>query len=342
MGQENSPAARFSISRHLKKTVWVSLLAMLAIAGPALLNSAAVAQDYPNRPLTLIVPFAAGASTDVIARAAALELGQRLGKSIVVENKPGAGTIVGAVAARNAKPDGYTILIAPNSFYAAPLAMKNPGFDPIADFIPLVGLASAAYVLISPTTIPSKSLKDLLAHAKANPGTTNYGSLGRGTPLMLLPERVKAVTGIDWREITYKGGTEGMLAVMRGEVHGYFASVSLAAQYVDQPKLNLVAITSTRRTAYLPNVPTFAESGYPQIVDEAFYGLLALAKTPTAIVARLRKELIEVRKSPAFIASLKKNSLEQYDGTIDEYNANVDKMTARFTRELQQLGIKPE
>lgn len=316
---------------------------LIALAGLACVSATpALAEDYPNRPITIIVPFTPGASTDAITRVAAQELGKRLGQPVVVENKPGAGTVVGAVAAKNARPDGYTLYMGTNSFYASALTLKNPGYDPAKDFTPLAALGRAPYVLLSPSSVPSKTLKDLVAYAKANPGKTNYGSLGRGTSQKILAEDVKEATGIDWQEIPYKGGTEGVTATMAGDVHGYFGTVSLAAQHVAQPKLNLVAIAAEKRSEFLPNVPTFAEAGYPGIVDETWYALFAPSETPAPIVEKLRAELAAAARSPEMIAQLKKNSIEPYEGSLAQFKEHTKRTHDRFATAMKKFGIEPQ
>ncbi|MDQ8726595.1 tripartite tricarboxylate transporter substrate binding protein [Bradyrhizobium sp. LHD-71] len=338
------PAPRELATRNSRRVIMkraqTSIAALFASA--LCLSYPATAQDYPNRPITIIVPFTPGASTDAIARVAAQELSAKIGQTVVVENKPGAGTVLGAVAAKNAKPDGYTLFMATNSFYASALTLKNPGYDPVNDFVPLVALGVAPYVLIAPASVPSKSLKELVGYAKANPGRINYGSLGRGTSQKILAEDVKEATGMDWQEIPYKGGTEGVAAAMAGDIHGYFATVSLAAQHVDQPKLNLVAIAARKRSAYLPAVPTFAEAGYPNIVDETWYALFVSSKTPQSIVDRLRAELAIVAKSPELTVQLKKNSIEPYEGTLQEFERDASKTHEKFAASLKKFGIEPE
>lgn len=315
----------------------------IAVASLACVSaSSALAEEYPNRPITIIVPFTPGASTDAITRVAAQELSKRLGQPVVVENKPGAGTVVGAVAAKNAAADGYTLFMGTNSFYASALTLKHPGYDPAKDFTPLAALGRAPYVLMSPSSVPSKTLKDLVAYAKANPGKTNYASLGRGTSQKILAEDVKEATGIDWQEIAYKGGSEGVRATMSGDVHGYFATVSLAAQHVAQPKLNLVAIAAEKRSPYLPDLPTFTEQGYPGIVDQTWYALFAPAATPAPIVEKLRAELAAAASSPEMIAQLKMNSIERYEGTLAQFKQDTKQTHDRFATAMKKFGIEPQ
>jgi tripartite-type tricarboxylate transporter receptor subunit TctC len=340
----DAKAARESEKKNEgEKRMKVTCLNLLAIAASVVALSAPLAaQDYPNRPITIIVPFTPGASTDAIARVAAQELGKRLGQAVVVENKPGAGTVLGAVAAKNANPDGYTLFMATNSFYASALTLKNPGYDPNVDFTPLAALGVAPYVLMSPSSVPSKTLQELIAYAKANPGKTNYASLGRGTSQKILAEDVKDATGIDWQEVSYKGGTEGVMATMAGDVHGYFATVSLAAQHVNQPKLNLVAIAARKRSSYLPDLPTFEELGYSGIVDETWYALFAPAKTPKHIIEKLRAELAAASKAPELIEQLKKNSIEPYKGTLSQFETDAKKTHGKFVAAFKKFGIEPQ
>jgi tripartite-type tricarboxylate transporter receptor subunit TctC len=314
------------------------LCGLLGMTGAA----TAQAQDFPNKPLTIIVPFTPGASTDVITRVAAKELSNVLGQSVVVENRAGAGTILGAVAAKNAPPDGYTLYMGTNSFYASALTMKNPGYDPFADFVPLGPLGFAPYVLMSTAAVPSKTLAELVAYGKANPGKMRYGSLGRGTSQKFLAEEVKDATGLNWTEVPYKGGTEGVTSLITGETQGYFATVSLAAQNLDQPKVSLVAIAASQRSSFLPNVPTFAELGYPQIQDGTWYVIFTSSKVPAPIVQKLRTALASITNSPELLVQLKNNSIEPYKGTLAAFEADAKRTNDKFAASLKKFGVEPE
>lgn len=300
----------------------------------------AAAQNYPSRPITLVVPFPAGGSTDVVARITGQELSKRIGVPVVVENRPGGGTIVGSILVKNAKPDGYTLLLSTNTFYASALMQKSPGYDPFDDFVTLVPLASAAYVLIAPANI--KSLKDLAERSRTQPGKSDYGSLGTGASQMVLAEQVKEAIGLDWQEIPYKGAADAIIAVIRGDVQGFFGTEGLAAQYIGSAEVNLVASTGAKRSNYIPDVPTFAELGHPDIYDLGLFAVAAHSATPKPIVDFLTQHLAAVARSPELLQVLKSNSLEPYDGTLAEYDTLAKNRHARSAAILRKMGFTPK
>lgn len=307
---------------------------------PLLLCGPAIAQTYPGRPITLVVPFPAGGSTDVVARITAQELSKRVGVPVIIENRPGAGTVVGSLSVKNAKPDGYSLLLTGNTFYASALMQKNPGYDPFKDFVTLVPLASAAYILMAPGSV--KSLKDLVDRAKAQPGKSDYASLGTGAAAMVLAEQVKEALGLDWQEVPYKGAADAMVGLIRGDVQGYFATDALAAQYIGSKEVNLLASTGSKRSSFIPDVPTFTELGYPAIYDLGLFAVAVHSETPKPILDMLKKNLAEVARSPEMLQVLKTNSLEPYDGTIAEYDKLAETRQARSTVILKRLGFEPK
>ncbi|MDQ8728733.1 tripartite tricarboxylate transporter substrate binding protein [Bradyrhizobium sp. LHD-71] len=317
--------------------LWSCVRAALCLLASLFVSCPTVAQDYPSRPIILVVPFPAGGSTDIVARITSQELSKRIGVPVVVENRPGGGTIVGSLSVKSAKPDGYTLLLSTNTFYASALSQKNPGYDPFRDFVTLVPLASAAYVLIAPRDV--RTLDDLIERSKAQPGQSNYGSLGTGASQMVLAEQLKEAIGIDWQEVPYKGAADAILAIMRGDVQGFFGTDGLAAQYVKNPDVNLLATSGAKRSSYIPGVPTFAELGHPEIYDLGLFAVAARSETPDQIVQVLRQHLASVARAPELLQVLKSNSLEPYEGTLVEYDTLAQDRYARSATILRKLGF---
>ncbi len=319
------------------------LIAALLGAASLAASPAALAQgaDFPSRPMRLVVPYPPGASTDLISRAIAEEAGKRLGQPIVVENRPGGGTVVGTQAVRNAPADGYTLMFQAASLLSNTYIMKNPGYK-LSDFTPVTMLSDAAYVMLVPSKLPVKSLAEFVAHAKANPGKMNYASLGRGTRTFVLPYRLGRAAGLDWTEITFKGTAEAAQSVMSGDVQAYFSTQAFASTQTGSDKLRLVAITSEKRVDFLPDLPTFKELGYPDVTDQTWYALFMRSETPKPILDKMRAVLADAMRSDAMKDALKVNGLSPYDGTLEAFPAKMDAELARFIKEAKELGIEPQ
>jgi tripartite-type tricarboxylate transporter receptor subunit TctC len=326
--------------RGLRRTIALAGAMFIACmqAGPA---TAAEDTDFPTRPLRLVVPYPPGASTDLISRAIAEEAGKRLGQPIIVENRPGGGTVVGTQAVRNSPADGYTLMFQAASLLSNTYMLKKPGYQ-LSDFTAVTMLSDAAYVMLIPAKLPAKNLAEFIAYAKANPGKLNYGTLGRGTRTFVLPYRLGKAAGLDWTEITFKGTTEAAQAVMSGDIQTYFSTQAYASTQLESDRLRLIAISSEKRVDFLPNIPTFKESGYPDVTDQTWYALFTRSEVPAPILKKLKAALADAMKSPAMKEQLKINGLSPYDGTLEDFPAKMNAERAKFIAEAKQLGIEPQ
>lgn len=326
-----------SYSMRIVRILPAVLLGCLVVSFPANADDA----DYPNKAIRLIVPYTPGASTDTVSRAFANEASKALGKPIVVENRPGAGTAVGTQAAKQLPADGYTLLFAGNTIITTMLGLKDPGYA-ATDFTPAVMLGSQYYVLFTPAALPIKNVSEFVAYAKANPGKMNYASLGPGAPSHVLAERLRRSAKFEWQDIAYKGGVPALQAVMANEVQGYFGTQTFAMGYRDSDKVRILAIGADKRGQFLPDVPTFKELGIDNVSEDDWFGLLVRRETPAPIVAKLRSVFAKVMQTPEMKAHLNANALGEYNGKIEDFSETLLKETKAKTEEMQQLGIKPQ
>ena len=261
--------------------------ALFAIATPV------GAQQYPSRPIRLIVPQSAGGSTDLIARIVAQKMGDALGQTVVVDNRPGAGSLNGTDLVAKATPDGHTLLTVAASFTINPALHKNLPFDPVRDFTPVSQLATLPHILIVHPSVPVKSVKDLIALAKARPGELNVATSGIATSTHMAAELFMYMTGTRMVNVPYKGGAPSIIAMIAGQCQVNFAAISTAIPHVRSGKVRALAVTSAKRSAGAPEHPTVAEAGVPGYSHSSWVGLLAPAKTPRAIISRLNGEAVK-------------------------------------------------
>ena len=246
------------------------------------------AQGYPNKPISMVVPQAAGGTNDIVARLIAPAFGESIGASIVVENRPGAGGNIGTQSVARSAKDGYTLLLTINSAQAInPSLYKNPGFDPVNDFVPLYYIGATPYVLVSPPGSPYKTLADVIAAAKKKPGELSYASAGNGTISHLLGAMLNASAGIDMQHIPYKGVAPAINDVLGGQVPLAFASLPSALNYIKAGKLQAIAISSAKRSSAAPEIPTIAET-YPDCVGEVWVAIFAPIGVSAEIVKKLQ------------------------------------------------------
>lgn len=256
------------------------------------------AQDYPTRPIRLIVPFAPGGVSDTSARVVADKLGQRLGQPVVVENRPGASGNIGTQVVAQAEPDGYTLLLGfDGTMVINPHVYAKVPFNTLNDFAPITKIGDAALILITNPAVPAKNLQELVAYSKTLPQGLSYGSAGTGSTPHLAGELLKARTGIKMVHVPYKGGGQAMGDLLAGNVPLLYTAVAGAHQYIKTGKANAIAVASASRVPSLPNVPTLIESGVP-LETSSWVGLLAPAKTPKPIIDRLQKEVNAVVNQP--------------------------------------------
>jgi len=307
-----------------------------ACAGAA---AVAGAQGYPSKPVRLIVPYPPGGGTDIFARLVGAKLSDALGQPFVIEQRPGAAGVIGADAAAKSVPDGYTIVIgqASNLAINASLMKKLP-YDPVRDFAPITRVAMSPNLLVVHPSLPVRSVKDLVALAKARPGAINYASAGNGSPGHLAAEYFRKIAKIDVVHIPYKGATPAMLDVIAGHVSYYFTSPVSAQPYVAAGRLRQVAVTSAKRFPPLPDVPAIAEAGYKDIDMVAWWGLLAPAGTPADIVNRLHGAAVKALNAPEFKDRLASQGAMVYTDTPAEFAAYIKSEIANWGKVVAASG----
>ena len=309
----------------------------------ALLCAAAAthAQNYPSKAIRVIVPQSAGGSSDLVARPLAAQLTQLPGQSVVVENRPGAGSVIGTDLVAKAPPDGYTLLVIAASVTMSPSLYKLP-FDPVRDLAPISQLTSLPNILVVHPSLPVKSVKELLAFVKARPDQLNFGSSGVATGTPLSMELLMHITGMKMVHIPYKGGSLNVNALIAGETQVNFSTISTALQHVKTGRLRALAVSTAKRAAAAPEVPTIAEAGVIGYDYSSWIGLLAPAKTPPAIIARLNTEANKAVQSNEVKAILATEASEAVGTTPEEFDALMKREVARWLQVVKAAGIKGE
>lgn len=311
------------------------------LAAACLLAFSASAQQYPSKPIRIIVPQSAGGSTDLVARPLAQQLAQTLGTSVVVENRPGAGSVIGTDLVAKAAPDGYTLLAVAASVTMSPSLYKLP-FDPLRDLAPISQLTSLPNILVVHPSMPIKSVKELIAFVKARPGQLNFGSSGIATGTHLSMELLMNMTGMKMVHIPYKGGSLNVNALIGGETQVNFSTISTALPHVKTGRLRALAVSTAKRAAAAPDVPTVAEAGVKGYEYSSWIGLLAPAKTPQAIIAKLNAESIKAMQAPEMKAIMAVEASEPVGSTPDEFDAVMKTEVARWMKVVKAAGIKGE
>lgn len=320
------------------KPILSAVAISIAAAAPL---AVAHADDYPNRPIRLVVPFPPGGGNDNVARPIAQKLGEALGQTVVVDNRPGAGTMIGAEAVAKAAPDGYTLFFGSIASHAiSPNLYQKVNYDPIKDFEPISLLASAPTIFVVSPKLPFKSVAELVAAAKANPGKYTYGSAGTGTPPHLSGEIFRKEAGIDILHVPYKGGNGSIPDVISGRVDMMFDTAASAMQHIKAGNLKPIAISRSTRLPDLPDVPTFAEVGFPQFNTAGWYGILAPAKTPKAIVDKLQLTLKKVMAEPEIQVRLKALGADAIGSSPQEFATYIKSELTKYHDVITEANIK--
>lgn len=302
--------------------------------------SGGTAPAYPNKPIRLIVPFAPGGGLDIFARVLAQKLGERIGQSVVVDNRAGGTGIVGANIVAKAVPDGYTLIMTSTSHTIVPSLFAEVPYDALKDFAPVTLAASQPYIVGVHPALPAKSLKDLIALAKSKPGQLNYASGGNGTVPHLAGEQLKILTRIDMVHVPYKGGGPALLALISGEVAMLLSSLSSTLPQVKAGKIRALAVSSAKRSAAVPDLPTVAESGVPDFEVLSWYGLLAPAKTPKIIVDKMYAEVINSLQTPEIKERLANDGNDPVGSTPEEFTRFIRAEIAKWGKLLKTLGVR--
>lgn len=322
-----------------RRTALRALAALACAGGSATAHRALAQEPFPSRPLRFVVPYPPGASTDNLARVFARELARELKVAVVVENRPGGGTTIGAVAVRNAPADGTTLLFQVDGLYNGKLATPGVAYE-ISDFEIIAPLAQTPYALVVPASMNLQTLDDLKKRAAGKHGELDFGTLGLGvSQYQVLATRLARHLGVTARMIPYKGGVEGATAVMAGDIDGYFATVGLATTLRDNPRAKLVALTGARGpNRFLPGLKSFAELGMDDMVFRSLYGVALRAETPPAVKARLAQAVLKVAGSDEMRAARESIALEDYPGSVDDYRREVQANLRMYQAAKAQEG----
>lgn len=313
-----------------------------AFAAFACLGQPALAQTWPAKPVHFIVPFAPGGQSDIVARTIAEKLAARLGQPVVVENKAGAATTIGADFVAKSPPDGYTILLAPAPFVITQYAYPKLPYDSRKDFTPVTLLVTNPMVVVVNASVPAKNFGEFVALMKAQPGKLNYGSPGNGSLPHVATELFIQRAGLSAVHIPYKGGGPAVIDLVGGQISYMFASPLEVMQHVKSGKLRVLAATSSGRLSYWPEVPTVMESGYPDYEALAWFGVVAPAATPREIVARLATEINAILKTPEVRDRLAAQGAEVASATPEEFGRFLDREHARWSLAVKAANIKIE
>jgi tripartite-type tricarboxylate transporter receptor subunit TctC len=294
---------------------------------------------YPAKPIRLIVPYPPGAGTDIIARTVGQKLGEALGQQVVVDNRGGGGGVIGADAAAKSPPDGYTMVLVTSTF----AMLQKPPYDPIRDFTPVILLAAVPNILVINPALPAHSLQELIALARARPGELSYATSGNGTVSHLLTEWLRStVGGMQLVHVPYKGNAQALTDLLGGHVAIMFSALPSAMPYLAANRVRPIAITSRNRSAAVPQVPTFVESGVRDFVFSSEFGLLMPARTPRAIVVRLNTEIAKILRLPDVRERLATQGAEPVGNTPEEYAASLKADLARWAKVVATAGIRAD
>jgi tripartite-type tricarboxylate transporter receptor subunit TctC len=319
-----------------RRTLLGAALAIAALAG----STGAQAQGYPNRAITVIIPFAGGSASDVVTRIMLDKMSRSMGQPIIVENRPGAGGNTGTAQAAKAAPDGYTLLITVNNLVINPPLFGNVTYDPYKDFDPVamaVGFSSAFSVHPS---VPAKNVNELIAHIKANPGKLSFASPGLGTPSHLLGEQFKVTLGLDLVHVPYNGSGPAITATVAGHTPIGFASMSTAAPQAKEGKLRVLAVMSKNVSSSLPDVPTIAAAGYPGLDGDGWVGALVPAGTPKDIVTLLNREIARIIALPDVKERFATLGLDPIGGTPDDFGRDLRAEGEKWAKVIRAANIK--
>lgn len=314
----------------------------LVVAGTVLPQAAALAQNYPVKPLRLILPFPAGGPTDILGRILGQKLTEQLGQPVVQDNRPGAGGNLGAEQVAKAPPDGYTLLLSSPSISISPSLYKKLNYDPQKDLAPVTLVAGIPNVMLVHPTVPAKSLKEFVALAKSRPGKLNFGSGGAGTTNHLASELLKTLTKVDMVHVPYKGSNQAMLALLGGEVDMVVIAVPPAIPQIEAGRLRPLAVLNETRVPTLAKVPTSKEAGIDNFVVPVWYGILVPGATPRDIVNRLNAELGKIAAMPDVKERLAAAGIEPYHGTPERFATFIRSEAVRYAEVIKNAGIKPE
>ena len=314
---------------------------VFAMAAVMLLPQLAAAQAYPNKPIRVIVPVPGGGTPDVVARMVAPGLSSLLGQQLVIDNRGGAGALIGTELAARAVPDGYTLFFSsPGPLTILPHVHKKVAYDPIKDFAPVSLISIGPFLLIAHPAVPVKTVKELIALARAEPGKLDYASAGNGTPNHLAMELFKSMAGVNMTHVPYKGAPQAVTDLIGGSVNLMFNSIPPVLPHIKSGRLKLLAVAGGRRSPQLPDVATISEAGVPGFEAITWFGLLAPAKTPKQIVARLNELLLKVVRAPDIKSRFEVLGYEVVGSSPQEFASFIRVESEKYAKAVKLSGAK--
>jgi tripartite-type tricarboxylate transporter receptor subunit TctC len=324
-------------------TVVNTMLRLVIFIAAALIPAAALAADaassFPNRPVRLVTG-SPGSTSDIVARFIAQKLTERWGRTVVVDNRPGAGGIIGADIVAKSAPDGYTLIVGQIGTHASPqFLFKTLAYDPLKDFAPVSLLTNSGIALVIHPSVPANSLKEFVAYARSKPGTLNYASAGGGTSSQLSGELFNQMTGAKLVHVPYKGAGFALTAVVQGETQAAFLSTTTAAAQVKASKLKALAVMSPKRFPAAPDLPSITEAGYPGMESSVWFGLLAPAATPKPIVDKINRDVVAALRTPEARDQLLAQGAEPTPTTPQEFDAFLRNEINKWGRVIKEAGI---
>ena len=308
----------------------------------AAVGGAAFAQNYPSKPIKLILPFAPGSPSDMVGRTIGQKMSAQMGQALVADNRASSGGTLGLTLVAKSPPDGYTVLVTSPTIAISPVLYANLQYDSIRDFAPVARLASIENVMLVHPSVPAKTLKEFIALARSRPGKLNYGSGGPGTTNHLANELLKSLEKINIVHVPYKGATLATTALMGGEVDEVILAVAPALPFIKSGRVRAVAVLSEKRVKTLPDVPTSAEAGLPEFRMSIWYGMFVPAGTPRDIVTHLYREAEKALQDPELLQRMSNAGMDPWLGTPEEMGALVKSEIARFAKVAAAAGLKKE
>ena len=327
----------------MRKIVTFAVAAWLSSAGPFATAQEKPATDYPSRPIRIVIGYAPGGTSDIMSRLLGAHLTQAWGQQVVVDNRPGASAQIATDLVAKAAPDGYTLFLTPSGTHTSNVSLyKKLSYDTVKDFAPITLFAWVSNMIVTHPSTPINSLQDLIRMAKAQPGQLTYASVGSGSVSHLSAELLKSITGINMVHVPYKGGGPALTAIASNETTIMFAAVPSATPFVAAKRIKPLVVTSPKRVASLPDVPTASEAGAPGLEVMEWYGVFAPAGTPRPIINKLRDEIVKIVKKPEVVARFAELGADPVGSTSAEFARQIDSDIKMWSKVIKQAGLRAD